>query len=215
MAIACDHCGVDFIARKGARFCSTQCRDRWHYANTRTGMCYLCGEPMRLSTSSSKEGNAHRSCRSAQPSPPCPDCGGQKDRYSIRCFRCAMVAKRFRPDDDHRSTRRARECSAPGLTVTERRKLLARWLRQGRTCTYCPNLAATIDHVVPLIRGGTNFEGNLVPACRSCNSRKRHWLVIELHAKGVRRDQDVRPMREGVRGLVEPREVLRVNMPGA
>jgi 5-methylcytosine-specific restriction endonuclease McrA len=38
---------------------------------------------------------------------------------------------------------------------------------------------ATIDHIVPLARGGTNYEGNLTPACRPCNSSKGTLLLVE------------------------------------
>lgn len=31
----------------------------------------------------------------------------------------------------------------------------------------------TIDHVVPLSRGGLDCLANIVPACRECNTRKR------------------------------------------
>lgn len=31
----------------------------------------------------------------------------------------------------------------------------------------------TIDHVIPLSKGGTNWPANLRPACRPCNSGKR------------------------------------------
>lgn len=44
-------------------------------------------------------------------------------------------------------------------------------------CAYCAKaltpFAFTVDHVVPLSRGGTNDPSNLVLACGSCNSRKR------------------------------------------
>lgn len=44
---------------------------------------------------------------------------------------------------------------------------------QGRTCLYCAAApATTVDHVVPIIRGGSNHLANLVPACKSCNSSK-------------------------------------------
>lgn len=36
-------------------------------------------------------------------------------------------------------------------------------------CAYCNALADTVDHVVPLARGGRNELGNLVPACKWCN----------------------------------------------
>lgn len=47
-------------------------------------------------------------------------------------------------------------------------------------CYYCATWPATdVEHVVPLSRGGDNGEGNLVPACHYCNSRKAHRFVIE------------------------------------
>lgn len=54
--------------------------------------------------------------------------------------------------------------------------------QEGR-CFYCkrpcildgPNnwrVTATLDHVVPKSRGGTNEQSNFVMACRGCNYRK-------------------------------------------
>lgn len=40
-------------------------------------------------------------------------------------------------------------------------------------CAYCEEAKArTIDHVIPLSRGGAHCADNVVPACRPCNSRK-------------------------------------------
>lgn len=75
--------------------------------------------------------------------------------------------------------RRERDNRAPGLTNWQRRELLKRWMAVGMQCAYCGELASTIDHVMPLVRGGTNREGNLVPACRSCNSAKGPRTVTE------------------------------------
>lgn len=53
-------------------------------------------------------------------------------------------------------------------------------------CVYCgKKKKLTIDHVVPIDRGGTNDMDNLVPACKSCNSRKNtksllSWLYYLL-----------------------------------
>ena len=44
--------------------------------------------------------------------------------------------------------------------------------RDGHTCQYCGGKAATIDHVMPKSRGGTNSPGNLCAACTRCNSKK-------------------------------------------
>jgi len=36
-----------------------------------------------------------------------------------------------------------------------------------------------MDHVVPVVRGGKSSRGNLVPACKECNSRKKYLLPVE------------------------------------
>ena len=44
-------------------------------------------------------------------------------------------------------------------------------------CHYCSRkfLARelTMDHIVPIARGGTSTQGNIVPACRECNRDKK------------------------------------------
>lgn len=48
-------------------------------------------------------------------------------------------------------------------------------------CAYCGKPGKmTMDHVVPLSRGGTHTASNVVPACRSCNCRKHDRLLSEL-----------------------------------
>lgn len=53
---------------------------------------------------------------------------------------------------------------------------------QGR-CHYCnaqvPPKELTLDHVVPLVRGGKSTKGNCVPACKECNSKKQSLLPME------------------------------------
>jgi 5-methylcytosine-specific restriction endonuclease McrA len=44
-------------------------------------------------------------------------------------------------------------------------------------CHYCNKKFSakdlTMDHVVPIARGGTSTQGNVVPACKSCNQDKK------------------------------------------
>lgn len=65
-------------------------------------------------------------------------------------------------------------------------QLAARIAYYGGRCLYCnSDNATTIDHRIPISRGGTNWPSNLVPCCKSCNSRKRdkteaeyrEWLI--------------------------------------
>jgi len=50
-------------------------------------------------------------------------------------------------------------------------------------CYYChqrfPPKELTLDHIVPLVRGGKTTKGNCVPACKECNNRKKDMLPIE------------------------------------
>ena len=74
----------------------------------------------------------------------------------------------------------------------KREKRKARELRQSQwwkrkrdsgVCHFCgrkfPPAELTMDHVVPIVRGGKSTKGNLVPACKDCNNRKKHMLPIE------------------------------------
>jgi hypothetical protein len=47
-------------------------------------------------------------------------------------------------------------------------------------CVYCGAPSDEIDHVMPLSRGGSNQESNLVAACRHCNRTKSDRLLSEL-----------------------------------
>ena len=59
------------------------------------------------------------------------------------------------------------------------------WQQQVRSgvCHYCGHhvgaKALTMDHVVPVARGGTSEKGNVVPACDACNKRKRFLTPAE------------------------------------
>ncbi len=67
----------------------------------------------------------------------------------------------------------------------------SQWWKRRRArgiCHYCGNQFApaelTMDHLVPLIRGGRSTKGNLVPACKKCNNKKKHQLAFELETPG-------------------------------
>jgi 5-methylcytosine-specific restriction endonuclease McrA len=55
-------------------------------------------------------------------------------------------------------------------------------LGRGR-CHWCQGRFApaelSMDHVVPVIRGGKSSRGNVVPCCKECNNKKKHMLPIE------------------------------------
>lgn len=67
----------------------------------------------------------------------------------------------------------------------ERDVRAAVWARTNGHCWYCgsktnPFDDFAIDHVIPVSAGGSNEHSNLVPSCRTCNSRKQARPVEEL-----------------------------------
>ena len=79
--------------------------------------------------------------------------------------------------------------------LLKREKARARELRQSTwwkrriasgNCHYCGrhvgSKGLTLDHVIPLIRGGRSVRGNMVPACKDCNSKKQSLLPWEWEA---------------------------------
>jgi len=54
-------------------------------------------------------------------------------------------------------------------------------LRLEPLCAYCKERpSATLDHVLPKMRGGTNAQSNLVTSCLPCNNLKSAFLPREL-----------------------------------
>jgi 5-methylcytosine-specific restriction endonuclease McrA len=61
-----------------------------------------------------------------------------------------------------------------------------RWWQQktaSGTCWYCGQKVGyanlTMDHVIPLARGGRSTKDNLVPCCKECNTKKKSLLPVE------------------------------------
>jgi 5-methylcytosine-specific restriction endonuclease McrA len=60
------------------------------------------------------------------------------------------------------------------------------FVRDEFRCVYCgeqfPAEELTLDHIQPRVRGGDRSEGNLVTACKACNTLKGHRrLSVFLH----------------------------------
>ena len=73
-----------------------------------------------------------------------------------------------------RERRRARELRA------------SQWWKRRRAAGICHHCGGkflprdlTMDHLVPVIRGGKSTKGNLVPSCKACNAERKHRLPFE------------------------------------
>lgn len=65
----------------------------------------------------------------------------------------------------------------------------SRWwqnlIRQNARCYYCEvGLApeeVTMDHILPVSRGGYSKKGNIVACCKECNTKKQDLTPVEWH----------------------------------
>ena len=67
-----------------------------------------------------------------------------------------------------------------------RRLRQSAWWKKKRSsgiCHYCRKKfkpsELTMDHVIPLSRGGLSNKENIVPCCRECNTKKNYLLPAE------------------------------------
>jgi len=77
-------------------------------------------------------------------------------------------------EEIHRERNKARE-----LRSTQ-------WWKRKRSqgiCHHCggkfPARELTMDHLVPIARGGKSTKGNVVPSCKNCNTEKKVHLPFE------------------------------------
>lgn len=56
-------------------------------------------------------------------------------------------------------------------------------------CYYCKNKfnskELTMDHIVPIARGGRSVKNNIVPSCLKCNQNKKLAIPVENILDGI------------------------------
>jgi len=69
------------------------------------------------------------------------------------------------------------------------------WKRQlaGGICHYCgrhfPPEELTMDHLLPVVRGGKSTRGNCVVCCKPCNNEKKYLTPAELILRELEREK--------------------------
>jgi 5-methylcytosine-specific restriction endonuclease McrA len=165
---ACGHCGGSLAGKRShAVYCSRVCkigasdlrRKADGRARSRDRARYSLEAPARRAQAR-EQYEAHR------------------ERYLLasRAWRKANPGRRMIQNQ----ARRTRKIGCPdSRPVTERdwRNMVRIY---GARCAYChADSPLTMDHVIPLARGGRHAIGNLVPACGRCNASKGAALLVE------------------------------------
>jgi 5-methylcytosine-specific restriction endonuclease McrA len=146
--------------------------------------CDSCGKPVQTHVTSPRCRECRRARSKSRRLSRCAWCDAAfvQVRADISCCsrRCGGLFRRGGRQDTAKGRRRDREAVAPGMSMHGRSRLLAAWRLADRRCEFCGDAVETVDHLIPLVRGGTNYEGNLAPACRKCNSAKADRTPIEF-----------------------------------
>lgn len=174
----CDHCEQMFkpyLGRHDVRFCSLICKKRRAYlvANPRAEKTCVHCDGTFVPAGSNKAIYCSSKCRSAsirrrEQSDPTRRLAARERarRYSkTERYRFSQI--------NHKSLRRQVE-RAGSVTPDQ-------WADQiklfGNQCAYCPSCGPlTMDHVIPLSKGGQHSIDNVVPACKPCNSSKNNEI---------------------------------------
>lgn len=176
----CSKCGVE---KDASKFPKSGC--------TKDGLGAWC-KPC-LNQDSAKRRQYHKTNPPPIPETKvCPKCGLEKpssefsrsssrpdglDSYCKPCMAGKLrVWKQANPDKVNANNRRRRErkVGAPGVEPTHDELSQLR-RRQRNVCPYCGKKLkgkVHVDHIIPLIRGGSKSLSNLVFTCNTCNCSK-------------------------------------------
>ena len=62
-------------------------------------------------------------------------------------------------------------------------------------CHYCgkkfPPEELTMDHVLPVVRGGKSNKGNIVVCCKQCNNDKKYLTPAEMILKQLEENGEI------------------------
>jgi len=195
----CEHCGSVFLAHyrhPNAKYCSRRCYRKANRKPRVVRECEICGG--EFVPAQSNYIVCSRKCRE--------ELNRIRSRIRMRNVRAErreklplfhwadlQRLKRWQENNParvqeklwkHKANRRAaiKENGHCDLTAAQWREILDRY---DHRCAYCGERSdkLTMDHVVPISRGGEHTASNIVPACMSCNSSKgaknlEEWLGV-------------------------------------
>jgi 5-methylcytosine-specific restriction endonuclease McrA len=191
--LRCSVCGTAFLSYLSDAHKRRTCSHRCYAVIKRKGLpmqervCRTCGRVDLLTPSRAAHPYCSTECYAASMRKPetykyrrDPEERRQRSARYRACHRAQVNEKQM--EWYHKNKERAYH----NVDVRRARKAGAKvgsfpsgwWKRMlsahGNRCAYCgrDDMPLTKDHVVPISRGGAHSIENIVPACKSCNSRK-------------------------------------------
>lgn len=185
VSLTCIWCGNSFTsANSNAKYCTTSCVDKSRYQRDKEKRLaavqkYRKDNKDLISARRKKDWAENKDKRRAQ---------NQKSYQKNREARL-LYAKEYQKRNPHIVSATALNRKSKGEFKLSGRDMRRIQAIQNNKCYYCQctmsspgrSLPTSLqwDHVVPLSRGGKNSFGNIVAACRACNSSKSAMLIVE------------------------------------
>lgn len=181
----CGGCGADVshLSRR-FRYCSNACR-RWvangHTDRRPTGIrCVQCGASVSGRMATARYCSKICKSRAVEARRVRDDAGRYQQERARRIEYATAYAKRNPHVGQAAKRRRRAQAANAGVFAFSSGDWLRLQRRLDFRCVYCgERRPLSMDHVVPLIRGGRHSIGNIVPACMPCNASKNGRYITE------------------------------------
>ena len=163
--------------------------DGRHRATRRVEMkhCLDCGTPLCYVSSKRNGKYCNKHARIGERNPFYGKSHTEETKKKNRDAHKGEKSANWKGGIDAGKAYRARKLGAVGSHT------LSQWeelkMQFGYMCLCCkqeePNITLSVDHIIPLSKGGSDNIENIQPLCRSCNSRKHARVInyIELWQK--------------------------------
>ena len=181
----CRICGKVFYGK--SKYCSTECRKNGQYSKKEwkcikcgskalTGRLY-CSPECRKTVKPKKTGKLPKKSKKITIS--CSSCGKDFERYKKQInkhfnFCSVECATKYINGNKWCGQKKQKKKKRKSISLAKRFDIFD---RDGFKCTYCGISAKQgavlhIDHIIPVVAGGTNKKTNLTTACEDCNLGK-------------------------------------------
>jgi len=119
----------------------------------------------------------------------CRVCGDAANKPAgLLCWRCRHARRKVKKITARQLNHRRKLNTAASRAY--------RWILLGDLCSYCQaRPATTIDHIVPVSKGGRSHVENLTGSCQSCNQAKASTDLLTFFTRLCA--EQARARREG------------------
>jgi len=144
--------------------------------------CKHCGVQLTEDNSRYTDGRKCKPCASrlvCERAKAAPEETKQKRKAYLKKYHVENFDQISARSAENRVTRRQAKKIDNPLTAAEWREIKETF---NHACAYClaTDVKLTMDHIVPISKGGLHTYDNVIPACKSCNCSKKASGILRM-----------------------------------